>query len=652
MRTRKIFICKAILLLVLIIPLLSGCRPSDIKDDKLYTVEDVTSDEENVVIERALITEGIDPFIKEGRNNETYKSFDKLIEAFTKENNFENDILTISKDGNICFGMLYGNVDQKQSLIDWEKKKIYGKDIREEESRKVVLFIINKKSDKPQLEVLDDNIDFINLLKWNEYGDKVAFLSGGKLLVYDLKQEKLLFNKDSDNHNITYFGWDPDGNKIYTETTNLANYNIYYTDSEKIVSAYEARQKLYYKGILDDNYYFATFREIYAPYIPKEKTTAITDNKGNIISKLYGGRFRDSYKRSMIQVGENGFGLYYYSDIQKKGDKQTLTEEYVYDAKFVADGKMAYIVENKANAEENDFILHIMDSEGKEVNRFKIFSSQIFITSDGKYGITSGHCWEKVDFEKCVVINNGKNKYNAGQEEKALKEVLKTIKGAVDTYFKFQINKEKDFEAVNKYFINSFELGQAAALDMELMFKEVEENKSDLYMPYRLSIYLEEININDSKDRVLATVRVENINPNGEGMTKVIPLEIIKRNGKWYVAGLSTFSDNHMTKDVRKKALEYIDDMKSRKLYDERFKGKNMDILQMQFWSILDINIKYTQGMIEPILTSNPKSAKYCKIYLKLGQTTNEEIYKLILKRNDQGWEPLIMTNKRLGKLY
>ena len=57
----------------------------------------------------------------------------------------------------------------------------------------------------------------------------------------------------------------------------------------------------------------------------------IVDKMGNIVKVLNEGRFRDAYKKSLVQVGESGFGLYYVADINKPNNIKTLSKEFIFD---------------------------------------------------------------------------------------------------------------------------------------------------------------------------------------------------------------------------------------------------------------------------------------------------------------------------------
>lgn len=225
--------------------------------------------------------------------------------------------------------------------------------------------------------------------------------------------------------------------------------------------------------------------------------------------------------------------------------------------------------------------------------------------------------------------------------EKELREVFKTIRGAMDTYLKLQINGEKDYKSLKKYFIDFPELEHAAALDMELMFKEDKVSKSRSSIPCKITLSLEKMNIYDSENKTSIRIRTGVENSRGMGMVEVIPLELIKKDDKWYVMGFSTFPNSKKAKAIRKIAVKYIEEIRTGVLYDGKLKGKDIEIVQIQFWR-----------MSEPHLSPDIDYANYCKVYLNVKEKGEETIYKMILKKNYEDWKLILVTNKRLSTLF
>jgi hypothetical protein len=93
---------------------------------------------------------------------------------------------------------------------------------------------------------------------------------------------------------------------------------------------------------------------------------------------------------------------------------------------------------------------------------------------------------------------------------------------------------------------------------------------------------------------------------------------------------------------MKKRAVQYIADIKSGKLFDGKLKDYDISIAQIQFWE-----------MSEPHLADNITSANFCKIYIRVRKNGTEETYKLIVdKKNQKDWKPSRLDNLRLSHLF
>jgi hypothetical protein len=75
------------------------------------------------------------------------------------------------------------------------------------------------------------------------------------------------------------------------------------------------------------------------------------------------------------------------------------------------------------------------------------------------------------------------------------------------------------------------------------------------------------------------------------------------------------------------------------KLFEGKFKGKDVKIAQIQFWQ-----------MSEPTLSSNVDYANYCKVYLRVIENGKEIIYKMVLSK-DRSWAPAMPESEGLSWL-
>jgi outer membrane lipopolysaccharide assembly protein LptE/RlpB len=172
-------------------------------------------------------------------------------------------------------------------------------------------------------------IPFISYAKWNKAGNLIAFCGGQRLTVYDSTKNKLLLADELENDSVTYFGWSPDGNSIYTEHENIINGSIYDFKNGKVFHCYQTDIRLYYKGNYGDNGYFASealdideAEQKKSGGIIDENRTVLIDSTGKVLKELPCGRFRDTYNNAVIQIGESGFGLQYYEDMNRRISKR------------------------------------------------------------------------------------------------------------------------------------------------------------------------------------------------------------------------------------------------------------------------------------------------------------------------------------------
>jgi hypothetical protein len=582
---------------------LFGCTKAP-KENEVHVVKDSTEKKDISKIDKALNAEGSSPFFSlEGLN--------------IKEN--RNQIpLTLSKDKEYVYYMKPTVVKPK----DDGYKVIKGETNIKVDIIKVHMVTADTKS-------IVNNVPFVSSIKWNKEGNMVAFLGGNTLTVYNDNDNKLIQSFQGDGDGITSFGWSPEGKKIYTEGQNLINTGIYYTDSKKYVHSYETKESLFYKGVLDSQYLFGTERIGDGSY-----NTAIADKEGKVASRVESsGRYRDSYKTSFLQIGKDNFGLEYHSDINESNNIKVLSKEYISDAKFIYNGDLVYITPND-NPEENNFYLHIANSKGDEVKKLQVSGSTIMILPDGKLGYIGGTHIERVN-----LINYSIEGPSMERPSEESESILRTLRGAMDVIYKFEIAQKKDVERANKYFIDSNSPGQWALTDVMNIFNEkvkLTPEASD----YNLMLRLKGLSIN--KYQATANISVEARNSIGSGVGMSNTVELIKRDNKWYVTGLSTFPNSKQYKEVKSKVEDLVKQAQQGNLFNGELKDKEVQIGQIQFWQLSD-----------PHLADNIDNANYCKVYLKVKENGTEVLYKLILdKKNQNYWKEGGVSKERLSLLF
>lgn len=493
----------------------------------------------------------------------------------------------------------------------------------------------NKITKLGKKKTIIESLPFISTVKWNLSGDIIGFLGGTRLTIYNQKTDKLIKQQELENNPVTYFGWDPTGKIIYTEHPNLVNGTIISIDEEKITHAYETNEQIYYKGNYNKDLYYGTKRcyksdeEAKKTGISEIINTVILDKNKKIVKELPKGRFRDSYMNSMIQTGMSGFGLEYYEDINNPNKVKTLTNEYVYDAKFVHSGKIVYITK-ELDYEKNNFLLFVADTKGNIVSKQIVSSSSIALAIDGKKGYGSGKNSEVINFNTYKIDRNTPT-------ESKYEELYNIIRGAMDVYYKHEIIGQADFVGAKKYFIDTENPDQFAYFDVLQRLNSIKYSQNSKY--YNITIRIDKVKLNNDKASVKLGIGAENSFGTGMGIENA--LELIKVNGKWIITGLSTFPDSKQAAELRKIVEKEVKNIQDKKLYNGKLTGKNVSIGQIQFWQLS-----------EPHLASDVENANFCKVYLKVNENNKEVIYKMVLdKKYQKSWKSKELSNEYLWGL-
>ncbi len=605
---------KKILIIIATITLASGlisCNDTGIKDNKVYEVKEASKAKDIKKISESINTQGVD--------------------RFTENTEVVNNNLTSS--GNILLAI---SQDEKFSyaMIPIKEPKDSQRFIKGAYIEKVNLMRIDNIT--KEVKTIASEIPFISTVKWNNDKTVVAFCGGERLSIYDTKVNKLVLSAELKNEPITYFGFSPDGRKVYTEHPNLINGSIIYIDSNKIVHSYEQSDSLYYKGILDNNYYYATKTE--DNYGASSIT--VVDKKESVVRELPVGRFRDSYKKALLKIGKENFGLFYIKDINEEDQFKKISDEFIMDVKFIQGGKFIYTTEIK-DVEKNSFYLHLVNENGDEEKKIEISSGVIAILPNGEKAYVGGYKQEVINL-KTFHIENSIN-VETGEEE----NVFKTLRGAMDVLYKYEINSVKDFEGVKKYFVDTKNPEQCAYFDVTNILKG-SQNNTFSGASHKITLYLYNFKLYDNDTKATAKLKVSVSNSSGSGSSMDNSVELIKISNRWYITGLSTFPYTKEYKTIKTKVESLISTIKSGNLtlknnIHNELKGKTIEIGQIQFWQ-----------MSEPHLAADIEYANHCKVYLKVKENNSELIYKMLLTKADENnkWTLDTITQDRLSSLY
>ena len=592
--------------------LFSSCASSSIKDNEIVVVKGSSKIQSSInAVSNKLDVEGINRFV-----NINYEKIPQEYEDYA--------VVTVSPDGSSVF--LAERCDEQPR----DDTMLIGN-----ESARINLIRLDMETFETR--VLCRNICFISMAKWNSKGTVVGFCGGEEIRIYDNANNKFMFEGETSNDSVTYFGWSPEGDRIYTEHPNIINGNIYYLDLNKVLYSYEAKENIYYRGILNDEYRYATSM---ATTGSLAYSMLIVNSSGNVVYKGDSGRFRDSYENQMAYIGSTGAGLYYYPDVNDMGVRNTLTNRFIYDAKFVYGGNIAYI-ESNSNLDKNDYILHIANREGKDIASMEVSGPVFTLSPDGAYGWIGGISWEKIDFRNNSLISSLKAGGGSIREDEAL---FSTIRSATNIWLRIHNMRSVTQSEIDDCFVNTNSPTQSAKLDIEQQYEAIKENIEIVGIEFDTELYLKSYKkyTSDGYERASAYINGTANNSSGLETSIDLSLELIKQSGIWYVTGFSTFPTEQDIDKVRLFIENYVKQIKEGVLLERMLKDADIQIGQLQFWSKNGEN-----------LATDIASAGYCKSYLTATQDGASKLYKLVLKKNSEGnWEVVLLTQESLSTLF
>ena len=586
MKKTIFFIC------ILFLLFLVGCQHRDIKEGQVYIVKESDSLKEHT--DDILQIEGRIPFQKYDNDFWAQREPGKIF-------------LTVSPDGQEIYFM------ERLELVETEQV-IMG----DPEDR---VRIICENLETAEQKIVATNIPFVTKTLWNNSGDKVAFGGGGRLTIYDVQKEKLIMEDKLSQETIINFFWSPtNDNKLYSEQPELSNGSIYYLDSLKVTEAYGTREESYFKGRLDANYYYGTQWDLVTGGI----NTVILEKHGDVVKNVIPGRFRDSYQRALVAVGDQGFGLYYVKDINAPEEVIELTKDYVYDVKFVTDGKIAFTTK-KQDYKDNLFYLHLVDSNGKQKHKFEVHGASISLMPDGTTGYINGPGWQQVDFAAEKLLPANTDTLTPAENEK--NQIYQTLRGAMATLYDFQLKGDRSQTGLKNFFANTDNPHQWAYTDMELLFRQ--EIPSPIHI-YTMKMKLKKHETNFTNDTASVIIGVELKTPSGETESLDYALELVKIEENWLVTGFSTFPASPERQEIEVIIESTIAAIQKGELFPDRFLPEATEIGQIQFWR---------SGINH--LATTAQNANLVKVLLQSTNNDQPALYELILEKSVQGaWKP------------
>lgn len=399
MNKKVLFLLSAIFLGALGFGLL---RFNSIKDNKIYTVEEKQPSKDNAALNSGIKFETKGKFYDASEyRNKIGK--DDIFVAASKDKKHIFYMTPENSKGKIKVNVIKGRTNVEMNLIDWNL------------------------TDNSRTTISSDT--FITSVNWNPSGDHAAFAGTAKMFTYGLNKS-LSHGEITDRTMDTLF-WSPDNKTIYA-------FDAYYpvdgitfsadgTSTSIIGENSYGKSNVSFMGKINDNTYFAAVSDTNSDSSPLSSyRTVIADAKGNILSDLCPGFYKDSYGKSIL-IRNMDRTLSFIKDFNLLKTPYKLTRESVYDSGFVFDGGFYFITEDTTDT-NNGFILHRMDRSRKEIWSWKISGSSLLLSSEGTKGYVNGEKLEVVDFQAGTVTPTRNVPTDTDMIESALNLAVKNIK--------------------------------------------------------------------------------------------------------------------------------------------------------------------------------------------------------------------------------
>jgi hypothetical protein len=505
------------------------------------------------------------------------------------------------------------------------------------------------------ITLIKSEIYFITTVKWNHEKDKVAFNASGQLIIYDNSKDKLVSFEESlsEKDNICYFGWSSDDKKIYTENENLVNGSIYYVNSGKKKESYNEEDYIYIKNTLSENYYFASLLEPVDNEIKKtslETRTVIVNEKNEVVQELVEEsfakenlldelRFRDSYKKSLIQLGNDGFGLYYTRDILDHNNITIVSKEYIYNARFIEGGGFAF-TQSQKKGEENKFSLYIADAYGNISNEVSVSNGNFILSPNGKYAYFDLPNMEIVDLSNGKIISSNLEEVMYSENNNNEENIIKVLRQSVYLSAKYLNGSEVNEREVDKFFVNTENPNQWAKYDFINYWNG--KNRVDKDSRYEVNAKIDTIYYFVLDEKNMANVSGLIKIKSSLGKTKYLKgnITLLEDDEQWKITGFSTFPNSNEKEKVFKSIGTYINQnafFRSTDSILEEIKGKDIAIGQIQFWNLNNL-----------VLSEEVEYANFAKIYLNVTSDGNTETYEVDSEKQGNDW--VITGLKKISK--
>ena len=215
----------------------------------------------------------------------------------------------------------------------------------------------------------------------------------------------------------------------------------------------------------------------------------------------------------------------------------------------MAGGQIAYVV-RKTDKVSNMFEMRICDGQGKLVQTLLISGSSFYLSADGRVGYVSGPQRETVSFETMQIIEQ-----NAPLAVPADEELLTALRGAVTIYAEMRLGQQASAADIEQYFSDNDKLGGMAQSEIWTRQPETSQDKT---VCYRAVLDREHSLISTEGDMATCHLVLSGMDHNGVAFSEQLAWDVVKRSGRWQVAGLSTFTQEQERTAVLSAASQFL----------------------------------------------------------------------------------------------
>lgn len=360
--------------------LLSGCASSEFRDQQVYIVNRGEHPAEKKELLDWLSVKGPNPF------NESAWPTGSLAKGeiplfYDKGREYLYFMRGSNGSGDLVGEVLQGGTDER---ID--------------------VFAVNLKNGERTL--VGDRLPFISKVLTKDKPDRVYFLAGGELWRLDLRRDLLIPETEANAAGplSDVFAAPLENGKLYLNLLGMSEGGTYYPDSGRLFSLYQTKDRIYYKGLLEAPYYYATEWRSSENDVEGELWSLIVDNKGNVIRLLAKGSFSDAMGKGVLILGQHQFGLRFIPDVNVPEKNHVLSEDYIYDCGFLPGGEMYAIGDDPALS--GGYRLYFYDDKGRRKETLPISGSRLFVDARGAFGYSNGPHREMVDLKEKIIQEN------------------------------------------------------------------------------------------------------------------------------------------------------------------------------------------------------------------------------------------------------